>query len=127
MRIYNTNTDFKIGEEVWWAYAYTKSGEVDKNGLQVLSQDNKMVFSLPQKGLYKSDLPNARGISKMVIDGARNKTKKIVAKSFSNALKMLVTKLEKKDRKNKNTLLMDKLTEMIPTSEYYELNPEWFV
>jgi len=113
---------FEFGDTVWWCY-YGEQYDIDKNGFKRSGRVPKQIFSLPISGIYTADTT----AKKMIINNASTNRKKITADSFRNALKLLIYKLDRKDKKNGNTALISKLTELFPESPYYTTNPEWFV
>lgn len=118
---------FEFGDTIWFAYI-EPIHTVNKHGIRVMRDEGKDIrFSLPSSGKYITDSDNGRGKKLMIIAGAETHTKKITADSFRTALKLLVEKLDKKDKKNGNSILINRLTKMFPHSPYYIDYPEWFV
>jgi len=118
---------FEFGDTVWFAYI-EPIHTVNKHGIRVMRDKGKDIrFTLPKTGIYTGDIGNGRGKKLMIINGAETQTKKVTANTFRNALKLLVEKLDKKDKKNGNNVLINRLTKMFPESPYYNDYPEWFV
>ena len=119
--------EFTIGEIVWYSYIESINN-TNKNGIKLLSEKGKELnFTLPKSGQYMGDFDNGKKRKPMIIDGAETHTKKVIGKTFRQALKLLVEKLDRKDKKNGDNVLITKLTEMFPKSPYYNEHPEWFV
>lgn len=122
-----TGFHFEFGDIVWFSYIEPMH-TVNKHGIRLMQDKNEdMRFSLPKSGKYLCDYTDGKGKKKMLIEGAEPHTKKITTDSFRNTLKLLVEKLDKKDKRHGNSNLITQLTQMFPESPYYTTNPEWFV
>ncbi|RLC45147.1 MAG: hypothetical protein DRH57_08580 [Candidatus Cloacimonadota bacterium] len=119
--------NFEFGDTVWFAYI-EPIHTINKHGIRVMSPNGKEIrFSLPKSGKYIGDFENGKKRKSMIIEGAETHTKKITADTFRTALKLLGETLDKKDKKNGNSMLTKRFIRMFPESPYYTTNPEWFV